>query len=214
MTLTEKAYLTVEDDAENEAVFEFQQGLETDSDLDKQFIMSDRGLYIQEIFKEFLGDEANLEGANRRKGYTIDGGAGLWRENLTFRTGLEDVQWGDGSADDTKDASGPDVKAITRKQVIEDWLARTRTDSLRPGKLYWGEWTDGRFEGTAGAFGRPMFVSVDEYNLQSPEVDQDVNSMQGTMTLSRIALFPDSVPEDLEEATQLVQDALEGIKDY
>jgi len=214
MTLTEKAYLSVTDDSENEAIFEFKNGLETDADLDKQFIMSDRGQYIQEIFTEFLGDGAGLSGANRRRGYTIDGGAGRWRENLAFKTGLENVQWGDGSNNDDRDASGADVHPLTRKQVIEDWLARTRTDSLRPGKLYWGEWTDGRFEGTAGAFGRPMYVSVDEYNIQSPRIDDNVNTTDGTMTFSRIALFPDSVPNDLDDAVNLVQDALSEITDY
>jgi len=214
MTLTQTAYLTVQT-ADNEAVFELNVGFEENAELQKDFLMSDRGQNIQEIYEQVIGDdEESLSGVNRRAGYTIDAGAGNWQHTLSFETGLEDVTWGDESEDPKRDASGPDVKAITRKQVMEFWLARTRTDSARPGKLYWGEYTDGRFEGEAGAFNQPMFVSVDEHNLSSPSIDSDVNSMEGSITLSRIALFPESVPEDLDEAIDLVSEALEGITDW
>jgi len=212
MTLTEQAYLTVRE-GENEAVFQLRIDLEETADLNKSFIMSDRGQTIQEVYEQFLGDDEDLSGKNRRAGFTLDGGAGEWQHTLSFSTGLEDARWGDDSNDTQKDASGPDVHPLTRKQIMESWLARTRTDSANPARLYWGEYTDGRFEGEAGAFNQPMFVAVNEFNLSSPDVNQDVNTMDGTITVSRIALFPESVPEDLDEAIDLIRDSLEGIVD-
>ena len=214
MTLTQTAYLTVQE-GNNEAVFELRLDLEETADLNKSFIMGDRGQTIQEVYEQFLGDDEELEGKNRRAGFTLDGGAGEWQHTLSFSTGLEDrdVTWGDGSDDPQKDASGPDVHPLTRKQIMESWLARTRTDSANPARLYWGEYTDGRFEGTAGAFNQPMFVAVNEYNISSPDVNRDVNTMDGTVTLSRIALFPDSIPDDLDEGIDLIRESLEGIVD-
>jgi len=212
MTLTEQAYLTVRE-GENEAVFQLRIDLEETADLNKSFIMSDRGQTIQEVYEQFLGDDEDFSGKNRRAGFTLDGGAGEWTHTLSFSTGLEDARWGDDSNDPQKDASGPDVNPLSRKQIMESWLARTRTDSANPARLYWGEYTDGRFEGECGAFNQPMFVAVNEFNLSSPDVNQDVNTMEGTITVSRIALFPESVPDDLDEAIDLVRESLEGIVD-
>lgn len=223
MTLKQTAYLTVTDDSDNEAVFEFNRGLRPTGELQKNFIMSNRGQFIQSVYRELIDDEdatsPELEGQGRRKGYTIDGGAGVWFQTVEFKTGLEpeSIQWGDGSGNPKLDATGSDVHPITRKDIIEDWLGRTRTDSLRPAKFYYGEWTDGRFEGTAGAFNEPMYVSVDEYNIQAPDIDQDVNTIEGTLTISRVALAIDAIEkigDDVENAVGRVQDALEGLTDF
>lgn len=208
MTLTEKAYLVV-DDGTTEGVFELKIGLEETSTLEKQYIMSNRGQFITAVYEEIFGSDnaPDLEGVERRRGYHIDGGAGDWEEQLEFQTGLEDVTWGDGSADPERDASGPDVHPVTRKQVMEYWISRTRTDSSNPGKLYYGEWTDGRFEGTSGAFGRPMNVSIRDFSISAPELREDVNTMEGQITVTRTALFPESITDRIDE----VRDVLGGI---
>lgn len=223
MTLTQTAYLTVTDDNDNEAIFEFNRGFRPTGELQKNFIMSNRGQFIQEVYRELIDDSdasaPELEGASRRKGFTIDGGAGLWTQTFEFETGIENesIQWGDGSANDRLDASGADIHPITRKDIVENWLGRTRTDSLRPAKFYYGEWTDGRFEGEAGAFNEPMFVSVDEYNIQAPDINQNVNSIEGTITLSRVALAIDAIEkigDDIENAVDRVDKILEGINPF
>lgn len=209
MTLLQTAYLTI-DDGTSEAVFELNIDLEETAEINKNYILSNRGQYIQEIYEQIV-DDSNIATENRRRGYHIDGGAGEWTHTLTFRTGLEDVLWGDGSADNTRDASGPDVKALTRKQVMEDWIARTRTDSFGQAKLHWGEWCDSTYADSAGAFGRPMNVAIQEANLSGPEVDQNVNSFEGTLTLQRTAIFPEEVDAAVDNAIELVNDALEEI---
>jgi len=217
MTLKQRGYLTVQDDSGDEAVFEFNRGLEISGELQKQFIMSNRGQIIQEVYQQLIDDEdasaPELEGRSRRKGFSIDGGGGVWSQTITFQTGLEseDIMWGDGSSNDQLDASGPDVDPTRRRDIIEDWLARSRTDSQRLAKWYYGEWTDGRFEGTAGAFNQPMFVSVDEFNMQSPEIDQNVNSFEGNITISRVQPFPEDIPGTINDAVDRVSDALGGI---
>jgi len=112
------------------------------------------------------------------------------------------------------DASGENVNALSRKQVLENWVARTRTDSFGQAKLYWGEWSDGTYAAEAGAFGRPMNVAIREASLNSPEVDQDVNTFEGNLTVERTSIFPEEVDEALDNAVDLVQDALDGITDY
>jgi len=212
MTLTQTAYLTI-DDGTSTGVFELNIGLEETAEINKTFILSNRGQYVQEIYEQIV-DNTSVATENRRRGYHIDGGAGEWSHTLVFRTGLEDVTWGDGSADDTRDASGADVDALTRKQVLEDWIARTRTDSFGQAKLYWGEWADGTYADSAGAFGRPMNIVIREASLSSPEVDQDVNTFEGNLTVERTSIFPEEVDETLANAKDLVEDALSEITDY
>jgi len=218
MTLYETAYLTI-DDGTSTGVFELQIDLEETAEINKTFILSNRGQYVQEIYEQIV-DDSSIATENRRRGYHIDGGAGEWSHTLTFRTGLEDVQWGDGGAGDgpnnvtETDASGPDVKALTRKQVLEDWIARTRTDSFGQAKLHWGEWCDDTYADTAGAFGMPMNVVIREASLSSPEVDQDVNTFEGNLTVERTSIFPEEVGETLANAKEQVQDALGDITDY
>lgn len=218
MTLYETAYLTI-DDGTSTGVFELQIDLEETAEINKTFILSNRGQYVQEIYEQIV-DDSSIATENRRRGYHIDGGAGEWSHTLTFRTGLEDVTWGDGDGGDgpnnvtETDASGEGVKALTRKQVLEDWIARTRTDSFGQCKLYWGEWADGTYASSAGAFGRPMNVVIREASLSSPEVDQDVNTFEGNLTVERTSIFPEEVDEAVEGAKDLVQDALSEITDH
>jgi len=218
MTLTETAYLTI-DDGTSVAEFELRLDLEETAEINKTFILSNRGQYVQEIYEQIV-DDTDLATDQRRRGYHIDGGAGEWSHTLVFSTGLEDAIWGDGAGGTgpdnvtQTDASGPEVDPLARKQVMEQWIARTRTDSFGQAKLYWGEWSDGTYATSAGAFGRPMNVVIREASLNSPEIDQDVNSFEGNLTLERTSIFPEEVDEALDNATQLVQDALEGITDF
>lgn len=202
MTLHEKAYLVVSEDAFDDtvtdAVFEMEIGKQQTTELTKSYLMGSRGQYIREVTKklnieDIIEDDADVD--NRRTGYWIDGGAGQWQETIEFRTGLEDIRWGDGESatgpDNVTptDASGADVKKRSRADVLTYWLSRTITDSNNPGLLYAGEWTDGRFEGDAGAYAKPMYVAVNDSNF-STDVDRP-SDFQGTVTVSRIDLFPD-----------------------
>jgi len=218
MTLLQTAYLTIDDGA-NVGEFELSINLEETAEINKTFILSNRGQYIQEIYEQIV-DDSDIATEQRRRGYHIDGGAGEWSHTLTFQTGLENVTWGDGSGGTgpdnvtENDASGENVNALSRKQVLENWVARTRTDSFGQAKLYWGEWSDGTYAAEAGAFGRPMNVAIREASLSSPEIDQDVNSFEGNLTVQRTSIFPEEVAETLDNAVELVEDALDGITDY
>jgi hypothetical protein len=217
--LTNKAYLSLED-SDSEAVFELQIDLEDSTELSKQMLMGNRGQYLQEVYQQIFESSApDLEGANRRKGFSIDAGAGEWAPNLSFGAGMESesIQWGDGSGDPQRDASGAEIHPMRRKHVLEQWLARTRTDSANPAYLYWGEWTDGRFEGDPGAFGEPMTVAVREATLNSPDPEQDTSTMTGSLTIVRIAVFPDKVQDIRSSVSSALDDAAEklnGITDY
>lgn len=197
MTLSNQAYLVVEDDTQ-EAVFEFHAELEITSDLDKAFIMSERGQYIREIFNQanIISDVDSV--ANRRAGYHIDGGAGSWQTTIDFEVQTENnVSWGDGSGGSggsnvTKlDASGTGVDAVTRENIFELWMARSITDSRNPGRLHFGEWTDGRFN-ESGVFGQPMPVAVTGHNVSTDTGEP--GNLSGTVDVQVIALFPDTGP--------------------
>lgn len=199
MTLESRAYLVLQDGA-NEGVFEFNAQLEISSELDKSFIMAERGQYVREIFNQanIIGDIDNV--ADRRAGYHIDGGAGSWQETLSFEVHQDNnVSWGDGSggngADNVteRDASGTGIPMETRKNVFELWLARTLTDSRNPARLHFGEWTNGRFN-ESGVFNQPLPVAVTNHNLE-PDI-QEPSNLTGSITMQVITLFADIDPPD------------------
>jgi len=222
--LFETAYLVVED-ATTTAEFELEIGLEHTSELTKSYLMGERGQYIREIVnKTPLNDSGVDENTfERRKGYWIDGGAGNWQQTLGFETGLEDVTWGDGSGGTgpgnvtETDASGADVKPLSRYQVFEFWMAQTLTDSNTPARLYVGEWSDGTYAAEAGAYNRPMTVAVVDHTVTNP-VDES-GSLEGSITVALIAPWPtggipdwlsgDSITDFVSE----VSDALDLIPD-
>lgn len=196
MTLTEKAYLEIDGDSST-ATFELQIGLEHTSDLTKSYLMGERGQYVREIVNStpYTG---NVD-EERRTGYWIDGGAGDWQVPLSFESGLEDTIWGDGSGGDgpsnvTKtDASGANVPAISRKQILQNWIAVTKSDSTGQTRIHVGEWTNGNVSGVAnfaaGAFGEPMPVAVRESSLSGPDPDQEPGTFTGNITFSHVALW-------------------------
>ncbi|MFT8175926.1 hypothetical protein, partial [Salmonella enterica] len=72
--------------------------------------------------------------------------------------GAQDDTWGDGSTDPNDpadvskyDATGSDPQAM--KEVLEWYITQPRHGSTGNARLYVGEWSDGTYASTAGAFG-------------------------------------------------------------
>lgn len=221
MSLSTTAYLEVE--ASTNATFELNIGLQHTSTLSKGYLMGARGQYLGEIVNQTPG--TGSFDASRRTGFWIDGGAGDWQPQIDFQTGQEDVQWGDSSGGTgpsnvtDKDASGANVKAISRLQVLQNWLARSRSDSEGKTKLHWGEWTDGSIAHVtnpdAGAFGKPMPVAVIETQFRGVDVNEDAASMEGSITFSHVAMWgginapdwADSAQDAIDQAAEVLTDA-------
>jgi hypothetical protein len=195
MSRYDTAYLEVEDNTST-AVFELSLGLRTSGELDKNYLMGSRGQYITEIFNvsDSLGEIEN-DTVDRRAGFWVDGGAGNYSERIEFETGLEDVEWGDGSGGTgptnvtPRDASGADVKPLTRYHILSLWLARTLTDSRNPARLYFGEWSDGTHHPEAGAFGQAMPCAVTNFQPELPDVNESPTSFQGVIEVSMLTPF-------------------------
>lgn len=202
MSRFDTAYLELED-AQGEGVFELNIGLQTQGELDKSFLMGERGQYVTEIINQLdiLGEvDSTLD---RRAGFWIDGGAGNYSETIQFETGLEDVRWGDGVSDPgpnnvtPRDASGANVKPLTRYQVMALWLARSRTDSANPARLYFGEYATGKHHAEAGAFNQAMPVAVVNFQPELAEPDNDgPGQFRGTIGVSLLTPFADYDPPD------------------
>lgn len=220
MPLYNSAFLEIFDGNGNTGTFEFSIGFEPTSDINKSFLMGDTGQYVREIINQDLLN-TGVDAGERRTGFWIDGGAGDWEIRFKYKTGLEDIQWGDGSggtgaANVTKtDASGEGVKPLDRQQIAANWVASTRTDSLIPAHLHWGQYTDGSLGGaTAGAFNAPMLVAVKEFTAEKTTDSEGVNTVSGTVTVSRLAPFPDkAVPDFIEDYVGKIEDDLGDIPD-
>jgi hypothetical protein len=195
MSRYDTAYLEVEDNTST-AVFELSLGLRTSGELDKNYLMGSRGQYITEIFNvtDELGEIEN-DTVDRRAGFWVDGGAGNYSERIEFETGLEAVTWGDGSGGTgptnvtPRDASGADVKPLTRYHILSLWLARTLTDSRNPARLYFGEWADGTHHPSSGAFNQAMPCAITNYQPELPDVNESPTSFQGVIEVSMLTPF-------------------------
>ena len=210
MTRFDTAYLELQDSTST-ATFEFNIGYRSSGEVDKNFLMGPRGQYVTEVYNQIdvLGDVDDIS-ANRRAAFQIDGGAGEWTQQLEFSTALEDVQWGDGDGGTgptnvtARDASGSDIKAQTRKDILELWVARSRTDSQSPAYLYTGEWATGKYHSEAGAFNQPMTVSVTNVTTDLPDPnDGDQVSLTGTIQLRMLTLFKDLTPPSILEDSNI-----------
>ena len=222
MTLTGKAYLVLEDD-QGEAVFEFESELEHESGLDRAFIMGEQGQQIREIINN-TDETGKIEDVvNRRKGFWIDGGAGLWTATISAEIHRsDDVDWGDGTGgrgDENvtrRDASGQ-VVAVSRENILTFWMSKSITDSRRAGRLHWGEWTDGRF-GPEGVFAQPMAVAVQNHTMSTDT--QDPGTLSVTIEVAHITLFadterPDWLSDDsLNNYADIVSDPLSTMPDH
>lgn len=218
MTLTETAYLEIQ--GSPNGTFELSLGLQLQSSLSKSYIMAEQGQYIREVFNQAPG--TGSFDASRRTGYWLDGGAGNWELTVSFQTGLEDVTWGDGSggtgqANVTEtDASGPGVKPISRLQVLQNWLARSKSDSGGDTRIHIGEWTDGSVgNASAGAFGEPLYVAVRDTSFSMPNPENEPpNSFDGSLTLSHVSRWGGyDAPGWFADAVGAVVDAADAIPD-
>jgi len=204
--LTEAAYLQIDDGENPTATFEFRLELEYTTMVEQSFIMSGRGQFLREADRMIPQIDLAVGESLRRTGFTLDGGGGNWQIQLTFDTGLEDATWGDGSGGTgpanvtKKDASGEGVDPLTRIQVLQYWIARSRSDSFGQTRLHWGQWTDGSVGGaSAGAFNTAMPVAVQDTNFEKPE--DDTTSATCQLTLQHVAVFPPGITNAAEWLT-------------
>jgi len=223
MTLTKTAYLVVERDDDTDSTFEISINLQYQSQLEKSYILGPSAVsqYVREFVNETPG--TGSFDATRRTGWWVDGGAGNWTPTLNVSTGLEDVQWGDGSGGTGPenvtelDASGEDVTAISRLHVLQYTLAKTKSDSTGSTSLHYGEWTNGDVPHIdpfdPGAFGEPMPVAVRDTDLSAPDPDSgDQVSLEGTIQLAHVALWGSGdAPDWADEAVGAALDAADFI---
>lgn len=222
MTLTTTAYLEIKGTSST-ATFELSIGLGGQSNISKSYLMGERGQYIREIFNQTPATGEFDD--QRRKGFWLDGGAGDWEETLSFKTGLENVRWGDGSGGNGQanvtqtDASGEGVKAVSRKQILDYWIAKSKSDSGGTTRLHFGEWTDGNIAHvsgvSAGAFNEPMYVAIKELSTQLPDPDQgDQVSVEGNITMSHVELWGGyDAPDWVDDAVGAALEAADVIPD-
>lgn len=218
MTLTDYGYLEIE--ASTNATFEFNVGFEVTSQGSKSYLVGERGQYLRELIGQT--PESGSFDATRRTGYWLDGGAGDWQETFAFESGNEDIQWGDGSGGTgqsnvtTEDASGAGVAGISRKNIFDWWLAKSKSDSGGDTVLHFGEWTDGNIAHvsgvSAGAFGEPMPVAVREWSAGT-DLDQP-GTISGSITVSHAALWGgDNTRDRFDDAVGAVLEAANAIPD-
>lgn len=229
MTLANTAYVQLERGDGEVGTFEFHVGLEVTRELTKSFVMGDRGQYLREIVSaDFTPTDIDVE--QRRAGYWLDGGGGSRPITIPFESGLEerDLTWGDGSggtgsANVTKwDASGSGIERVRRADILEQWLANTRTDSLLPGRLHYGEWTDGSLDDyqgkdagyvdvDAGVFEQPRPVAVTESNLSDPLEFGD--RVEGSITVQHIAPLPEGMQDWMTNTLDTLEELLGDVPD-
>lgn len=220
MTLTDTAYLEIE--ADTNAVFELTLEYENQSQVSKSYLMGERGQYLREIVNQTPGTGSFDQG--RRTGFWLDGGAGDWQETFSFEVGSggTDIQWGDssGSRDQSgvtqTDASGTEVKGISRKNILDWWLAKSKSDSGGDTRIHFGEWTDGNIAHISGvsaaAFDQPMPLAVREWQT-STDVDRN-GHLSGSITASHADLWGgDEAPPWISDTVGAVIESSEVIPD-
>lgn len=192
-------------------VFEVRGDLEPTEEIERTFLLSQRGQYLSEAFDQFTNEEGEIVTpddaeitSTRRQGYHIDGGAGSHTWQLSFTVSFEpDLRWGDGTTDPTQqddytryDAQGaaPQIK----KQLLGHWLAQARTDSGGQATLRWGEYSE------SGIFD-PVSVVVVEASLSSPE--EDPAEFEGSMALRRTDTFG-TVRDAVDEASESLENII------
>jgi hypothetical protein len=220
VTLLNESYLVI--DAPNRTgVFQFQSTQTFASTIEKTYLAGGRGQFVNEVNRLLRtpeGFEMDRTAVNRRTGRWIDGGAGEWGETLTFVTGIEDesIAWGDGSGGDGQanvtptDASGADVKPLSRKQILDYWIANSKSDSFGQTRLHIGEWTDGSYgDSDGGAFEQPMPIAIRTFNGEKQE--DETASFTGTLEYAQVA--PASAFEE-DAADWITDDLASLIPDY
>lgn len=208
MGLRKRAFIEIEAEqlvgsGTRTALFEIELDADFDTELKKDYLIGNFGQKVDEVY-QFVQDPTDFaideETQNRRVGYSFDAGAGTWGGTLSFESGLDDVVWGDQNSDPgpgniTKtDASGEGVDPIVRQQVLNYWLAKTRSDSFGYVRIHVGEWTDGSVGGVdAGVYGQPFPVQILEANI-SRKSDKP-SAVDGNITYRRTQFKPGVVDE-------------------
>jgi hypothetical protein len=169
MALENDAYLVIEDDDGDTAVFHFESFQPT-STLDKNFLVGgNRGELIGEVV-DFV---PQIDSENST-GYVIDVGLGEKRfEYLVRLTPADSGPWGlvdnndnpvtGGSAGANK-LSAHDGPPLARAEVLAEWVRETLVDSVSQSgtaRLYKGNFSTGRFaaDGLPGLFNEPIPVA-------------------------------------------------------
>ncbi|UHQ96461.1 hypothetical protein [Natrinema halophilum] len=217
MTLTSKAYLEIDiKGGDTTGIFELQEDLSVTGDVTKQYLISNRGQMFREAFDigtDLLPSEVEDADLENRKGYHVDGGSGHYQETLSFVAGQGD-RWGDGSSnandpDDTTKTDATGSHPISMAHVFEWYVTQSKSDSSGGGRLHIGEWTDGSHSSSAGAFGHPMPVAINESSVtKDPD---NPSAIEGSITLTWTSMFPDvdlegSYQNGLNDIADLVQD--------
>ncbi|AFZ74569.1 hypothetical protein [Natronobacterium gregoryi] len=216
--LSDKAVLEIDLD-DTTGVFELTKEISDNAEINRSYLIGDRGQYIREAYDigSNLIDDGIIESTDfdRREGYHADGGAGDQVHSLSFETGYGNNQWGDGSSnpDDPDDITLYDATGcppLAQKQILEHYLSQARIDSSGQARLYWGQWTDGTHAAEAGVFDQPMYVTIPEAS-PSWEGGDSTSSMEGSLQVKRVALFPDvdvvgAAENALEELGELISD--------
>lgn len=216
--LRNRAYLAIPGNGSTEYVFEFSDGFDLTRTVSKTFVMAERGQYITLAYDlspvpdavDQVPDEA---GSERRRGYHVELGAGVWTREASFKTGVEqeNIRWGDGESatgpDNVtiSDASGAGVHKEDRADILENVIATTRTDSEAIAYLHYNQWSDGTY-GEAGVFGRPMPVAVDAEGVTINTDTQEPSTVEGSINLVHIARFPTKVTDAVNGVLDEVQD--------
>lgn len=196
MGLRGAAYLEIEPGmggASGTGVFELREALDRTDEVNRKLLIGNRGQYLSAVYDigaDLIPDELADLDPQRRSGYSIDEGMGVWSFTLSAEYSIAETEhWGDGSAP-TDDYNAFDVDSadsvVVAQDVLENWLANSNTDSRAQALLHVGEFTDGSYSDD-GLFA-PVVVSVDSVTV-SNEHDQP-GVFEFTLEMTRTSEFP------------------------
>lgn len=215
MPLRDVAYLEIDlEDADgtvHTGVFQLREDLDQTGDITINYLLSNRGQLLREAFDigtDLMPENVTDADLERRKGYDVDGGSGIWTQSITAK-GAQGDTWGDGSTDPNDesdvskyDATGSDPQAM--KEVIEWYLTQPRHGSTGNARLYVGEWSDGTHADTAGAMGKPFRCAIREGTInRDPD---DPSMVEVSLKLTWTALFPQAVGDSLDKISNWLDD--------